>query len=241
MNLKNKVIIVTGATRGIGKALVDRLSQEKSHVIAITRSKENIKDKRDGKQYVCDLSDKNQIFSLVDQIKKYYKSIDVLVNVAGIGIYKPLEEATYDEWDKSLAINVTAPFILTKGLLPLFNNSNSLIMNIGSGAGTMASKKRFVYSTTKFALRGLTLNLAEEFKGRHPSFCLITLGSTLTRFGIGDAYTLEQKLKLHKEGHAYFTPEWVADKLVEIIKDDNRKSEIVLYPGDYGFGTWKKP
>ena len=143
--------------------------------------------------------------------------------------------------DASFAINVSAPFILTKELLPQLQKiSNSLILNIGSGAGVIPMKNRSVYCTTKFALRGLSLSLSEEFKGKSPSFCLITLGSTLTSFGVGNALTLEEKREQNKKGSAYFTTEWLANKLIEIIKDDKRTPEVVLYPNNYGFGTWKK-
>ena len=97
---------------------------------------------------------------------------------------------------------------------------------------------RSVYCSTKFALRGATLSLAEEYNDQKPHFCLITLGSTLTSFG---PMTLAEKQRDCDSGKAYFTPEWVAKKLVEIIKDDHRETEYTLYPGDYGFGEWKKP
>lgn len=241
MDLKNKTILITGSSGGIGKSLVTRLTHEDVKVLLISKSKNNLPENQNQKSYFCDLSKREEITRLINQIKKENTNIDVLVNIAGIGIYKPIEEVNYEEWDNSYAINVTAPFVLTKELLPLFNKQESLVLNIGSGAGVIPMKNRLVYCSTKFALRGLTLSLVEEFKDKQPSFCLITLGSTLTPFGIGQALTLEQKIKQHQEGAAYFTAEWVANKLVEIIKDKNRKSEIVLYPGDYGFGTWKKP
>ena len=94
-----------------------------------------------------------------------------------------------------------------------------------------------MYCATKFALRGWTLSLAEEFKEKFPRFFLITLGSTLTNFS---GKSIEEKKKEMAVGRAYFPVEWVANKLVEIIKNDNRETETTLFPGDYGFGTWKK-
>lgn len=240
MDLKDKIIIITGANGGIGRSLVGSLDNENVKLVLIAKNfNEKIKKH---KYYVCNLAEREEILNLTKELKKDFNRIDLLINIAGIGVYKPIEEAALDEWDKSFSVNVTAPFILTKELLPLFQkNPDSLVLNIGSGAGVIPMKNRSLYCSTKFAMRGMTLSLAEEFKGKSPSFCLITLGSTLTPFGIGQALTLEEKIKANKEGAAYFTPEWVASKLVEIIKDKNRKSEVVLYPGDYGFGTWKKP
>ncbi len=244
MELKNKTIIITGASGGIGKALVKRLLKENAKLILIAKTNERLKSffGKNALIIKSNLSDRKQVLGLVNKIKKDFKEMHLLVNIAGIGIYKPIESVSHDDWDNSFAINVTAPFILVKELLPLLQkNSDSLVLNIGSGAGVIPMKNRSVYCSTKFALRGLTLSLAEEFKGRNPSFCLITLGSVLTDFGIGKALSLEEKIEQHKKGAAYFTPEWVANKLVEIIKDKNRQSEEVLYPGDYGFGVWKKP
>ena len=246
MNLKGKVIMITGASGGIGKALSNAFIHEESQLILIAKTEKDLQkfaDKygQNHKYYICDLSKKADVFKLINSLKKDFDNIDLLINLAGIGIYKPIEKADQNEWDISLALNVSTPFVLTKELLSLLQkNSDSLVLNIGSGAGVIPMKNRSVYCATKFALRGLTLSLSEEFKGKSPSFCLITLGSTLTSFGIGNILTLEEKIEQNKKGSAYFTPEWVANKLIEIIKDDNRKSEIVLYPSDYGFGTWKK-
>lgn len=240
MNLKDKIVVITGANGGIGQALVKRLEEEEARLILIGRKFNQQNNKY--RYYLCDLSDRNQVIDLINKLKKDFSQIDLLANIAGIGVYKPIEEVSLDEWDNSFAVNVTVPFILTKELLPLLQkNSDSLVLNIGSGAGVIPMKNRSLYCSTKFAVRGMTLSLAEEFNGRSPGFCLITLGSTLTSFGTGKAFMLEEKIRQHKEGAAYFTPEWVSDKLVEIIKDKSRKSEIVLYPSDFGFGTWKKP
>jgi 3-oxoacyl-[acyl-carrier protein] reductase len=137
-------------------------------------------------------------------------------------------------------IGVTSVFIFTKELMTnLSSSSDSLVLNIGSGAGVIPMSGRSLYSSMKFALRGLTLSLAEEFKRmENPKFCLITLGSTLTSFG---PMSFEEKKKDMESGKAYFTPEWVSDKLTEIIRDENREVEYTLYPGDYGFGEWHKP
>lgn len=217
-----KTVLITGATGGIGKALVEKLSSEDVELILVSEDD-------------CDLTNREQILSLTEKIKKEHNKIDVLFNVAGIGVYRPIEELSLAEWDKSLALNVTAPFILIKELMPLFGEG-SVVINIGSGAGVTAMKDRAAYCSSKFALRGLSLTLAEEFKGKYPQFCLITLGSTLTSFGVGKALTLEEKIQKNKDGNAYFTPEWVAGKLVEIMNASNRLAEYVIYPNDYNHG-----
>ena len=237
MNLQNKTILVTGASAGIGNGLAIKLDQEKAKLILIARSEDKLKEfiEKYGSQhryFVCDLSNINQVLDLINIIKQQYDHIDVLINVAGIGVYKDISHVTVMDWQQSLAINVTAPYILTQGLLPLMSEiSQSLVLNIGSGAGTIPMADRSVYCTTKFALRGWTLSLAEEFKDKNPDFCLITLGSTLTSFG---EKSIDEKLQKQKQGtKSYFPVSWLADKLSEIIKDDNRQTETTLFPSHY--------
>jgi len=118
------------------------------------------------------------------------------------------------------------------------SHDNTLVLSIGSGAGVIPMRGRSIYCSTKYALRGLSLSFNEEYQDMNPSFCLITLGSTLTAFG---PMSLEEKQTAANSGKAYFPVDWVANKLVEIINDTDREDEIVLYPSEHGFGDWKKP
>lgn len=226
MKLKNKIVIVTGANGGIGSAIKSKLVEAGAKVIPVSKAD-------------ADFCSDKSLLNLVNNIKNKQKKIDILINCAGLGIYKDIKNSTVAEWDQSFAINVKSPYFLTKELLPILSkSSDSLVINIGSGAGTIPMRGRSIYCATKFALRGWTLSLAEEYKGKLPKFCLITLGSTLTNFG---GKTIEEKQKEAEKGRAYFHPDWVANRLLEIIKNDNRETEIILFPGDHGFGIWKKP
>jgi len=233
MDLIQKTILITGGSRGIGRGLAERLVREGAHLILVARSEDRLKEfvtqyGTKHRYYVCDLSDCKQVAKLTESIQKEYATIDMLINVAGIGIYKNLLETSLSDWQSSFDTNVTAPFILTQGLLPLLQKTkDSLVLNIGSGAGNIPMRGRSMYCATKFALRGWTLSLAEEFKDKSPRFFLITLGSTLTSFS---GKSVEEKKK-----------EQAANQLIAILKNDNRDTEITLFPGDFGFGTWKKP
>lgn len=242
MNLKDKKIIITGATGGIGKELVQKLDAEGANLILVSRSESELQTlsknlKSSSEYFVCDFSDQKKVESLAKQISKKYKNIDVLVNAAGVGIYKPLIDETLDEWNISMNINVASHFILIKGLLKnLKKSKGSLVLSIGSGAGVIPMAERSLYCTSKFAVRGLILSLAEEFKKTSVDFCLITLGSTLTSFG--PMSYQEKKKDMEKGKKAYFTPDWVADKLVSIIKDNDRRFEYTLFPSHYA-SDWK--
>ena len=165
------------------------------------------------------------------------EKLDILINAAGVGVYKEIEDVELREWTDSLAINTTAPFYMTKMLLPLLRKSEkSVIINIGSGMGKIPTACRSVYCATKYALRGMTLSLAAEFQGTNVNFVHIALGSTLTEFG---PMTLKEKEEESLKGKAYFTPEWVAKKFVEIIEKEQFEGEIELYPSEYTGKEWR--
>lgn len=224
--MKNAVVI--GSTGGIGSALTKALKSDSYNVISVSRT-EGIK---------CDLSDYAQINKAINKVKESVKTIDLLVNVAGVATYKSLTDVSDEEIQNAFMVNVIAPAVFIRELNPLMMHEGSLVLNIGSGAGTIPMRGRSVYCATKFALRGLSLSLSEEYESKYPKFCLITLGSTLTNFG---PMSLEEKKKEFEKGKAYFPVEWVINKLIEIIKDDHRETEVTLFPGDHGFGVWKKP
>lgn len=243
MDLKDKSFLMTGATGGIGSLLAHKLSWAGARLILLGTNRDKInelKAKLGGRhEYItCDLTNANETKKLLEKLKKKQK-IDGLINIAGVGIYKNIKHLTERYWDNSNLLHVKIPFLFTQALIPALQNSDlSLVLNLGSGAGVIPMKGRSAYCASKFALRGLTLSLAEEFKDKKPHFCLITLGSTLTSFG---GKSVEEKKKLSASGRAYFPVEWVVDKLMKIIKNEKRKIEYVYYPGDYGLGTWKKP
>ena len=238
MNLQNKSILITGASSGIGLALSQELGKEKVNLILTEREIKKTRPNSKSTLINADLSKSEDINNLIQTVNRLGQ-LDALINVAGIGVYKSLENITINEWENSLKVNLTAPMLLTKGFISNLQNSTlALVLNIGSGSGTMGFKNRSAYCTSKFALRGLTLSLVDEYANRKPSFCLITLGSTMTTFA---GKTIEEQKERVARGEAVFPVEWVAKRLVEIIKDEKREPEIVLFPGNEGFGVWKKP
>ena len=224
--MKNAVVV--GGTGGIGSALVKALKDKGFSVISVSRSGD----------IVCDLTDSSQINKAIQKIKEKVKAIDLLINAAGVANYDNLSNTSDGTIQQTYMVNVIAPTIFIREFSPLMVHEGSLVLSLGSGAGTIPMRGRSVYCASKFALRGLSLSLSEEYEGKHPKFCLITLGSTLTNFG---PMTLEEKKKEFEKGKAYFPVEWVVNKLIEIIENPNRDNEITLFPGDHGFGVWKKP
>lgn len=244
IDLNGKKILITGANRGIGHELAKQLAAKGAKLLLVTRTSESL-DKIHQEfgdnhlYYQCDLAVSEQIKELINKIEQQNDELFALVNNAGIGVYKNLEDIGQFEWQASLDTNLSAPFFLIQGLLELMKRTdNSRVVNIGSGAGTMGMKGRSAYVASKFALRGLSLSLVDEADGRCPHISLITLGSTLTGFG---GKPLEGKQQLARSGRAYFPVEFVAVKLIEILSQEKPEAEYILYPSEFGFGEWKKP
>ena len=237
MDLKGKTVVITGATGGIGRELCKEFSNEGVRVIAIARTREKLDELKkelndEGNVYIeADFTKTDDVKKTAKEIQKFTDQVDVLINAAGVGVYKSIDEVTIDEWKDSLAINATAPFFLTKLLLPLIKKSEKgVIINIGSGMGEIPTACRSVYCATKYALRGMTLSLAAEFKGGSIKFVHVALGSVLTEFG---PLTLKEKEEESLKGKAYLTPSWVSQKIVHIIKNEEFQEEIEIFPSGY--------
>lgn len=244
MKLQNKTVVVTGATGGIGSVLASHLAHEDAKLVLLGRNPAKLAElaaslRGDSSQvttYACDLTKATERGKVTRQILKSHPKIDLLIHSAGIGIDKPFSEITEEDWDTSYKLNVKAPFFLTQSLLPALDQA--LVLVIGSQMALAPTAGRSLYCPTKAALRSTVLTLQEEFSDKPTSFCLLTLGPVMTNFGNRTTKDREEEAKA---GKSFFTPEWVANKLVEIIKEDKRETEYTLYPGDYGFGTWNKP
>jgi len=235
MQIQNSTFVVTGASSGIGLQVAHELAKKGAKLILIARTESELQKFLEEygnlhTYFICDLSQEKQVVELVKKIKAAVLKIDGLLNIAGVGIYNALENITLQEWNETFDLGVKAPFLLTQGLIAdLRSSQHSLVLNIGSGAGVTPMVARSLYCASKFALRGFTLSLAEEFKGKSPLFCLITLGSTATNFG---GTSIEEKKAQAAKGKAYFSVQWVAQKLVSIIEDDAREVEITLVPSN---------
>jgi short-subunit dehydrogenase len=225
MDIKEKIVVVLGANGGIGSAIVKKLKKEGTICVPLTRDD-------------VDLTDIKETMKISANIAKKYPRIDAFINAAGIGIYKGIGDISEEDLEKSLDINLIGPLFFIKGILPSMGEKDSVIINIGSGMGKKPyGKEKLPYIISKFALRGMSLALAKDFDGKFPDFCLVNLGSVMTNFGTGG---IAKRLALQKKGKLYFTPEWVAERIIYIIKDKDRQTEYTFYPKDYVDGARSK-
>ena len=172
MVLKGKVAIVTGAGRGIGRAIAARFAQEGSAVLVTARTREQIEavaaelNSAGGKStaIVADISKENDCQAIVHEARKQFGQIDILVNNAGVlGPTKPVEEISPKEWDEVIAVNLRGPFLLSRLVLPeMYQRGSGTIVNISSVAAKGAFQWNSPYAASKAGLLGFTRTLAAE-------------------------------------------------------------------------------
>lgn len=182
MNFKGKTAIVTGGTRGIGKAICEILWERGGNVIVTGTSINNRKSKnRQRLKYMqLDFLDPQSIDSFVKAIKKS-KRIDVLINNAAINIIESIDRLKRDNWDKVLQVNLTGPMVLTKTVSSIMKkNRGGRILNISSIWGVIAKEKRISYSASKTGLIGLTRSEALDLAPHNILVNALCPGFTMT-------------------------------------------------------------
>ncbi len=172
-NLKGRVALVTGAGRGIGKAIVLALLKAGVDVMATARSEESLRKligdmgKSDGNCEIfnADLADATVPSRLVEETIKRYNRLDILINNAGILPAKSIAETTTEEWDRVMAVNARAPFLLCQAVCPHMKNSDGgTIIQIASVVGEKSYVNQGAYTASKHALMGFSKVLAQEVK-----------------------------------------------------------------------------
>ena len=169
--LTGQVALITGANRGIGRAIALTLAQQGAHIIAAARNQQTLDQivseikghggKADA--FAFDLTNEKSIEALVEKISAEFGCLDILVNNAGLTHSALLEETTTQDFDRVMATNVRGPFILTRQCLPMLKQSNrGFIINISSVVGVKGYPKQSAYTASKHALRGMSISLAEE-------------------------------------------------------------------------------
>lgn len=175
-----KRVIVTGASRGIGRALVDTFKNMGHEVWALSRNIDELKDIKGIHSVSIDLSEEQQISDWVESCGVDY--FDALINNAGMLINKPFSETTTADFEAVYSVNVFGVAQLIRHLLPLLS-VDSHILNISSMGGVNGSAKfpgLAAYSSSKGALGILTELLAEEFKDDGPRCNALALGAVQT-------------------------------------------------------------
>lgn len=172
--LEGKVAIVTGASRGIGRAVSISLAQEAATIVLSARSipelektaQEVVEAGGKAKIVVTELTEEDSIKNLLKESEKTFGRLDILINNAGITHSAKLEETKTEDWERCLWVNARAPFILCREALRLLRKSNPAhIINIASVVGVKGYPLQSTYTASKHALRGMSISLSEELRG----------------------------------------------------------------------------
>ena len=187
--LAGKVAIVTGASRGIGRAISLALAKEAATIVLAARAMDKLKQTAEqvtavgGKAEIVptELTEEQSIKNLVKVTGERFARLDILVNNAGITHSAKLEETSTEDWDRCHQVNARAPFILCREALPLLKKAQAAyIINIASVVGVKGYPLQSAYTASKHTLRGMTISLAEELRGSNIRVHLLCPGGVDT-------------------------------------------------------------
>ncbi|MBS02405.1 MAG: hypothetical protein CMQ24_06840 [Gammaproteobacteria bacterium] len=166
-SLAGKVAVVTGAGRGIGKAIAEAYAAEGAKVVCSARSENEISEVADaigGTAIACDVSSEDSIKALMAGAIEANGQIDILINNAGAVAREPVHELATEDWDNVINVNLRGLFLCSKYALPgMLERSSGCIINISSGAGVVGPANRSAYASSKHGVMGFTKVLVAEY------------------------------------------------------------------------------
>lgn len=217
VSLKGKTALVTGASRGIGRAISLMLARNGVNLAINSTSVDNLRavEKEltmlgvDVLLCPADLSHPDTPSTIIKQVVDRFGGLDILINNAGIAIPKPLSQTSAEEWDLHMAVNARAPFLLCREAIPYLRKSDAAsIINISSVVGRKGYVNQGAYTASKHALMGMTKVLAQELHGDNIRVHVIAPG--------GVATDMVGKMRPDLDTSMLIAPEEIAD-IVEFL------------------------
>jgi 3-oxoacyl-[acyl-carrier protein] reductase len=221
MRLKDKVAIITGGGRGIGKALAFGFANQGATIVAAARTESEVievaeKVKLLGKEslgIVCDVSNEEEVKNLVSTTINKFGKIDVLINNAGIGSMRPVYATPLESFEKVLKVNLTGTFLCTKHVWQAMKNSGGgSIVNVSSFGGLVGYPLLTAYCASKWGQIGFTKACAEEGKKDNIRVNAIAPGKADTAI----------RSKIKEDKSKMLTPEDQVDACVFLASDESR-------------------
>jgi NAD(P)-dependent dehydrogenase (short-subunit alcohol dehydrogenase family) len=199
--LQNKVAVVTGASNGIGRAIAEMFAAEGAKTVLVARRAALLDEiaagiaSKGGKALTAptDVTKEDAVTALFALVQKTFGRLDVLVNNAGIATHKTTEDISLDYWREALDINITAPFLCSREAIRVMKGQTpqgGRIINMGSISSKTPRPDSLPYTTTKFALQGMTHQLTQDGRKHNIVASIIHPGSTLSSFTTRTGRTL---------------------------------------------------
>ncbi|PRZ28077.1 3-ketoacyl-ACP reductase [Flavobacterium granuli] len=188
-DLKNKNALITGAGKGIGKAIALALAKEGVNVILLARTQEEIDNvaakarslRVKALAITADVADINSVNSAVEKALAEFGTIDILINNAGIGAFGKFLELEPATWERIIQVNLIGTYYVTRAVLPnMIERQTGDIINISSTAGLSGNALTSAYSASKFAVLGLTESLMQEVRKHNIRVTALTPSTVAT-------------------------------------------------------------
>ncbi len=230
-SLAGKTALITGASRGIGFAIAQRLGQCGARVALCGRHQDTLdaacarlrNDAIDAFALTADVSRSAQVASLVEKTLARFGAVDFLVNNAGTGRFGPVQEFSESDWDNMLDTNLKGVFLVSRAVMPtMISRGQGHIVNISSLAGKNSFPGGSLYCASKWGLLGLTYCMAEDLRSHGVRVTAICPGSVATEFGHPSTKNVQKMLQPHDVAHAV--------EMVITAEPQSFISEVVMRP-----------
>ncbi len=209
--LVGQVALVTGASRGIGRAIARRLGRLGAAVSLCARQRTPLEEARKEMEaegiaslaVVADVSRSQDVDRLVQTTRHELGEIDILVNNAGVGWFGPVQHATEEDWDRVLETNLKAPFLLLRAVAPaMMERRSGHIIQIASLAAKNSFAGGALYCASKWGLLGMTQSAAEDLRSFGIRASVVCPGSVLTEFSPHAGKNPDKMLRPDDVAHA---------------------------------------
>ena len=237
--MDNKVAIVTGGSRGIGAAIV-RLLAENNYTVILNYNKSESQAMEIANQnsnihiFQADVSNPKEVIMLINYTYNNFGRIDLLVNNAGIDLWKTIDEVSEEEYDKVMNTNLKSAFIASKEVVPyMIKEHSGSIINISSIWGITGASCETVYSISKAGMDGLTKSLAKELAPSNIRVNSIAPGAINTDmnkgYSIEELEKLTEEIPLGKMGE----PEDIAQAVLFLAKNEYITGQVIEINGGW--------
>jgi len=228
VDLSGKTAIVTGASRGIGKAIAMRLAASGARVTCVARSADKLNETVDAivaaggaaEAHPCDVSNSEAVTQLVEGLAEKWGGLDIVVNNAGITKDTLIPRMSDEDWDNVIATNLRSVFLFTRAAsLVMMRKRSGRIINISSVSGLMGNAGQANYSASKAGVIGLTRTVAQELASRKVTVNAICPGFIASEMTQAMGATLDEFVKTRIPAKRLGEAEEVADAVLYLASD----------------------